>query len=137
MSRDIKKFEQEVYDKWADTYDCSCWAGWIMSWVDNFDGENPKGSSIIDIGCGTGNVLLLLSKRSPLLLAGIDISPKAVTKARNKLSKSSSDIRVGDAESGLPWSDETFDVAVMTAAIHHFPNPEQVLHEVFRVLKPK
>jgi ubiquinone/menaquinone biosynthesis C-methylase UbiE len=137
MPRNIKKFQREVYDKWADTYDQSCWVRWIISWANNFAKEIPENSSIIDIGCGTGDVLLQLTKRTPSLLAGIDISPKAADKAKNRLSQHDPDIKVGDAENHLPWPDKSFDIAVITSTIHHFPNPEKVLHEVSRILKPK
>ena len=45
------------------------------------------------------------------------------------------DLRVDDAEE-LPWKDNTFDVALMTASVHHFPNPDTAVREARRVLKP-
>jgi ubiquinone/menaquinone biosynthesis C-methylase UbiE len=69
-------------------------------------------------------------------LAGIDISPRAIAVAAEKLAGLGADLRVQDAEAGLPWPDRTFDLATMTATIHHFPHPEKVLWEVSRVLKP-
>jgi len=135
--RDIKQFEKDVYDNWANTYDRSIWSSWLNKWVDSFAEDIPQGCSILDIGCGTGAALLRLSKRNPSLLAGIDISPKVIAIAKDKLSGLPADIRVADAESHLPWPDETFDVAIMNAAIHHLPDPEKLLHQVFQVLKSK
>jgi ubiquinone/menaquinone biosynthesis C-methylase UbiE len=135
--RDVKQAEKDVYDNWAGTYDHSFWPVWLDRWVDAFAQDVPEGSSVVDIGCGTGNALLHLSKTNPSLLAGIDISPRSIAVARAKLSGLSVDLRAGDAESDLPWPDETFDVAVMNAAIHHFPEPENVLRQALRVLKPK
>ena len=132
----IKQFERDVYDNWGDAIDRSVWAAWCDRWVDSFAREIPEGSAILDIGCGTGRALLILGKRRPALLAGIDISPRAVDVARDRLSGHNVDLRVGDAETALPWPDETFDVATMTAAIHHFPHPERVVGHAFRVLKP-
>jgi len=57
-------------------------------------------------------------------LAGIDISPKAIAVASEKLAGLGADLRVQDAEAELPWPDETFDAAAMTATIHHFPHLE-------------
>jgi len=135
--KDVKQAEKDVYDNWAGTYDHSFWPVWLDRWVDTFAQDVPEGSSVIDIGCGTGNALWHLSKRNPSLLAGIDISPKSIAVAQAKLSRLPVDLRVGDAESDLSWPDDTFDVAVMNATIHHFPEPENVLHQAFRVLKPK
>jgi ubiquinone/menaquinone biosynthesis C-methylase UbiE len=135
--KDVKQSEKDVYDNWADTYDHSFWPVWLDRWVDAFAQDVPEGSSVIDIGCGTGNALLRLSKRNPSLLAGIDISPKSIVVAKAKLSSLPVDLRAGDAESNLPWPNDTFDVAVMNATIHHFPKPENVLHQAFRILKPQ
>jgi len=135
--RDIKQFEKDVYDSWANTYDRSIWSSWLNKWVDGFADDIPQGCSILDIGCGTGTTLLRLSRKNPSLLAGIDISPKVIAIARDKLSGLPADLRVADAETHLPWPDETFDAAILNAAIHHFPNPEKVLCRVFHVLKPK
>lgn len=132
----IKQFERDVYDKWADGIDRSIWASWCDHWVASFSKEIAEGSAILDVGCGTGRALLILGRRRPALLAGIDISPKAIDVARDRLSGRNVDLRVGDAETALPWPDETFDIATMTAAIHHFPHPERVIGHAFRVLKP-
>lgn len=136
-SKRVKNIEKKVYDKWASSYDKSIWARWIHSWVKSFSKDVPKKSSIIDIGCGTGNVLLQLSKKNPRLLAGIDISPKSIVIAKNKLKNFKTELKVGDAEKKLPWKNKTFNVAVLTSTIHHFPHPEKVLVEVFRILKLK
>ena len=135
--KDIKQSEKDVYDNWANTYDRSFWPLWLDRWVDGFAKDVPEGISILDIGCGTGNALLRLSRKKPPLLAGIDISPKSIVVAKAKLSNLPADLKVGDAESDLPWPNDAFDVAIMTAAIHHVPNPENVLHQAFRILKPK
>ena len=40
-----------------------------------------------------------------------------------------------DAEH-LPFPDDTFDVVYSNGVIHHTPNTQQVVREIFRVLKP-
>ncbi len=132
----VKQFEREVYDHWAEAIDRSVWAPWCNQWVASFARGIPEGSAILDIGCGTGSALLLLAQRRPVRLAGMDISPRAVAAARDKLGGLGADLRVGDAEAGLPWPERIFDVATMIATIHHFPHPENVLRQILRVLKP-
>ena len=77
----IKQFDRDVYDDWGDAIDRSVWASWYDHWVESFAKEIPEVSAILDIGCGTGRALLILTKRRPTLLAGIDISPKASGRA--------------------------------------------------------
>ena len=45
------------------------------------------------------------------------------------------DGRVADAE-GIPYDDNTFDLVVGHAVLHHIPDVELSLREVVRVLKP-
>jgi ubiquinone/menaquinone biosynthesis C-methylase UbiE len=132
----VKQFERDVYDAWAGGIDRSIWAPWCLRWVAGFAREIPEGSAILDIGCGTGNALRLLAAQHPARLAGLDISPKTIETAREKLAGLAVDLRAGDAEAGLPWPEATFDAVTMTATIHHFPEPENVVREVWRVLRP-
>jgi len=132
----VKQFEQDVYDRWADSIDRSVWAPWCDRWVRTFAKETPESSAILDVGCGTGSALRILAARRPSFLAGMDLSPQAVAAARAKLAGLDVDLRSGDVEAGLPWPDGTFDVVTMTAVIHHLPHPEDLLRHVRRVLKP-
>lgn len=135
MTDQIKAFERTVYDRWGARYDRSIWVRWLRTWVKAYASEVPEGSCILDVGCGTGNALAILVERKPVLLAGLDISEGVLKVARRKMLGHAADLRVGDAEN-LPWKDNTFDVALMTATIHHFPNTDRAVREVCRVLKP-
>ena len=81
-----------MYDRWADTIDRSAWAPWCNRWGAGFAQEIPEGSAILDVGCGTGSALLILSARHPTRLSGIDISPRAVAVARSKLAGLNADL---------------------------------------------
>jgi ubiquinone/menaquinone biosynthesis C-methylase UbiE len=135
MIRDVKVFERKIYDKWGERYDRAVWCGWLRSWVKGYEHHVPEGSAILDIGCGTGNALAILAGKGPAALAGLDISEGVLDVARRKISGCKTDLRIGDAEE-LPWRDNMFDVAIMTATIHHFPNPDEAVREARRVLKP-
>ena len=55
--------------------------------------------------------------------------------ARDK-SGEKADLRVGDSEN-LPFDDDTFDMITCTDSFHHYPNSENVLAEIRRVLRPQ
>jgi ubiquinone/menaquinone biosynthesis C-methylase UbiE len=135
MVDNIKAYEREVYDRWGEKYDRSIWVRWLRAWAKGYKRDVPEGGSILDVGCGTGNALAILVERKPMLLAGLDISEGVLNVARRKMLGHATDLRVGDAEN-LPWKDNTFDVALMSATIHHFPNPDTAVREAWRVLKP-
>ena len=100
----------------------------IISRVNNI---NLK--SLLDVGCGTGNILLKLYRNKNIKLYGLDLSEKMIEIAKNKLN-SKIELKVGDAEF-IPWQDNSFEVIICNASFHHYPNPEKVLLEMKRVLK--
>ena len=96
---------------------------------------NSKPKKLLDVGCGTGNVLMKLNTNDDLNLYGLDISEKMIQTARKNLGNKV-ELKVGDSEY-MPWEDNCFDVIVCNASFHHYPNPEKVLLEMKRVLKNK
>lgn len=94
--------------------------------------EKDEKGKLLDVGCGTGNVLckLVNGKRE---LFGIDLSENMVEESKKRMGKDA-DIKVADAEH-IPYKDNTFDTLVCNASFHHYPHPEEVLREMKRVLK--
>ena len=91
--------------------------------------------SVLDIGCGPGTVLSLISTKTDVELYGIDLSPEMTRIAQDRLGRRA-DIRLGDSET-LPWDDNSFDVIISIASFHHFPAPKKSLSEIHRVIKPE
>jgi len=110
---------------------------WHRIILEELKADNQSGD-ILDVGCGTGTLLVDLARAGAALLAGVDLAPKILEVAREKLAAAGAqaDLRAGDAEEPLPWPSESFDVATLTGAFHHFYRPHDVLTEVYRVLRP-
>lgn len=100
------------------------------------EGLNPKeGDKIVDLGCGTGYYLFLLSNLPvKLKLTGFDNDQKAINEAKITLSESIKFV-TGDLQR-MPFKDENFDNAVMSEVLEHVEDDEQVLREAYRILKP-
>lgn len=132
-------WEAGSYDeKWSISFDERCIA-YARDRFEHVAGptRTPYGDSL-ELGCGTGFFTL------NLMLAGIierghvtDLSPGMVEVARRNARALGFDIdgRVADAEQ-LPYANDTFDLVVGHAVLHHIPDVEQALREVLRVLKP-
>ncbi len=132
-------WEATTYDeKWSISFDERCidYARDRFLHVAGADGW-PYGSAL-EVGCGTGFFLLNLKQAGVLEQGHVtDISSGMVEAAQRNASALGFRVegRVADAER-LPYPDQTFDLVVGHAVLHHIPDVEAALREVLRVLKP-
>jgi ubiquinone/menaquinone biosynthesis C-methylase UbiE len=132
-------WEASTYDaKWSISYDERC----IAYARDRFVHVAGRGgwpyARALELGCGTGFFLLNLKQAGVLSEGSVtDISPGMVAAAVANADALGLTVegRVADAES-LPYQDDTFDLVVGHAVLHHIPDVELALREVLRVLKP-
>lgn len=98
------------------------------------------GQRILDIGCGTGILALLLKRQNPdVEVIGIDPDPKALRRAQTKARRAGVSVQFdqGFADE-LPYEGRSFDRVFSSFMFHHLEakDREQTLSEVSRVLKP-
>jgi ubiquinone/menaquinone biosynthesis C-methylase UbiE len=96
---------------------------------------------IIEIGFGPGLAVERLTKTvTKGLVAGIDFSQTMVSTARARnttaIRERRVNLRYGDA-ARLPYDAATFDKAYSIHSIYFWPQPDRVLAEIYRVLKPQ
>ncbi len=103
-------------------------------------GAKP-GETALDLGCGTGDLLLLLKERvgEAGSVAGLDPSEEMLALARRKWEErgfaGEPDLRQGVAEStGFP--DATFDLVTMGWVLRNVGDRNATYREVLRILKP-
>jgi ubiquinone/menaquinone biosynthesis C-methylase UbiE len=95
-----------------------------------------KGGRLLDIGTGPAWLLLKIHNKAPQFrLVGIDSSSAMVTKAKENTAKVESiEIKEGNA-ANVPCPDNSFDIIVSTASLHHWKEPVKGLNEIWRLLK--
>ncbi len=127
--------------------------GWIGSWMLRMmniahrgmyawlirQGAINDGDRVLDIGCGGGKILQILSNLNPNgIIYGIDISEQAVKESikLNEARVASGKVMVKEASvTSIPFEDQFFD-AITAFQTHYFwPSLEQDVKEVWRVLK--
>lgn len=96
-----------------------------------------SGQDVLEIGVGMGADHLEWARSGPRHLAGIDLTPRAVTWTARRLGGYGlkSDLREGDAEN-LPFPDGSFNIVYSWGVLHHSPDTPRAFHEAHRVLRP-
>lgn len=102
--------------------------------------EPRAGHQVLDVGCGTGNLLRTIGEQHPRAeLAGLDPDPKALARAGRKLRRAGLDVRLdrGFAQE-LPYADNSFDRVFSSLMLHHLDSTSKdaLIAEVRRVLRP-
>jgi ubiquinone/menaquinone biosynthesis C-methylase UbiE len=99
-----------------------------------------SGHRILEIGCGTGNLLMAVARRRPgAELIGIDPDPGALRRARRKAARAGVPVALNRAFAGdLPVPDRSIDRVLSSFMLHHLDDDEKVraMREACRVLRP-
>src|SRR5580658_4350650 len=77
----------------------------------------PRGGRWLDLGCGPGGNLALSESFAPRLAVGVDVSPLALSLARQKKPRARW-VRA-DLNNPLPFGDTTFDVVTVFNVLYH------------------
>lgn len=98
------------------------------------------GSSVLDVGCGTGNLAIIMADPAAEVV-GVELSPAMANYARQRMTREKIQnvaIEAGDATQVLAGRPaDTFDLATMVLALHEMPTDARgpVLQEATRVAK--
>lgn len=90
------------------------------------------GTSVLDLGCGTGGFCALAADRGATV-RGVDALPDRIAAARRRVP--AGDFRVGRMEA-LPWAAGSFDVVTGFNSFQYASDVEQALREACRVARP-
>jgi ubiquinone/menaquinone biosynthesis C-methylase UbiE len=93
---------------------------------------------VLDLGCGTGLQTVLVAKRCSAIW-GLDVSPSAIRLAQERALRCGVSHRATFLCSPLELAnlqEESFDRVFSFCVLEHIPNLDQVLTEIYRLLKP-
>ncbi len=95
------------------------------------------GKEVLEVGCGVGSDLIKFAQAGAFVM-GIDLSSRSVFLARERLRLykiKTAQVIEADAES-MPFKENTFDLVFSYGVLHHTPNIEKAISEIYRVTKP-
>ncbi|KAK0616208.1 S-adenosyl-L-methionine-dependent methyltransferase [Immersiella caudata] len=105
----------------------------------------PRGSHVLDAGCGVGHVALRMATQHGLSVSAVDVVPHHVEKARRNVNKSKSKLEGKKVEITVQHADyhhldflpdSLFDGIYTMETLVHATDPESVLAGFFRLVKP-
>jgi ubiquinone/menaquinone biosynthesis C-methylase UbiE len=90
-----------------------------------------RARSVLDVGSGTGRVSRFLQQQRPdLLIEGVE----PIGELREQAQARGTVLHKASAED-LPFNDDSFDVVMSFALLHHVPDPVPVIKEMIRVAR--
>jgi ubiquinone/menaquinone biosynthesis C-methylase UbiE len=92
---------------------------------------------VLDVACGPGIVTAVLAGIARDVVA-LDLTPEMLNKARERCAKAGrTNVHFeGGTADALPFDDASFDAVATRLSFHYFSEPQKVLAEMHRVLKP-
>ena len=93
--------------------------------------------TVADIGCGEATLAIELARGAREVVA-VDRSPEVLARARARLTQAgTTNVRLVEGElESIPLSSETFDLALLSQALHHAASPPAAIREAARILRP-
>lgn len=99
-----------------------------------------EGDRVLDVGCGTGTLLMLIKAQYPQTqVVGLDADQTVLDLAHAKFARAAYDLKlVRGVSSALPFPEGAFDRVVSSLVFHHLTREHKIrtAHEVYRVLRP-
>ena len=103
------------------------------------DFSNCRGKKILEIGCGIGTAAINFIKNGAEYY-GIELSNKSleITKKRLEVYELSANLFLANAEENIDFLEENyFDIIYSFGVIHHSPNPDKIIKNIYKYLKPE
>ena len=132
-----KAVMEKAYARWAPIYDALCRPAFLNGRKAAASAARDVGGRILEIGVGTG--LSFDDYDATTEITGIDMSEPMIARARERLNSGRypfvKDLQVMDAQA-MTFPDATFDCVVGQFVITLVEDPERVLSECARVVRP-
>jgi len=122
MSDLVNWLDRKLYPEHTDNWDDELFRKLIISYI------RPE-HSILDLGAGAGIVSQMNFKGLAEKVCGVDPDPRV--ESNPYLDEG----RVGLGQD-IPYPGESFDIVFADNVLEHIDSPDDVLSEIFRVLKP-
>lgn len=142
--QDKQAFVEGLFTRIAPRYDLmnllmtgGCWRLWQRAF-ERQAGIGP-GDRVLDVGCGTAELSILMAGRRGARVVGIDLSPGMLEVGRRKVERAGLGDRIELSEGNaldLPFADAGFDAVASAFVMRNVADLDRALAEMHRVVRP-
>jgi SAM-dependent methyltransferase len=103
------------------------------------DTTYPRGSAVLEAGCGVGAQTVTLARRSPdARFTSVDVSADSIAESRRRVQRAGlTNVELRQADIlDLPFESESFDHVFVCFVLEHLARPVEALMALNRVLRP-
>jgi ubiquinone/menaquinone biosynthesis C-methylase UbiE len=140
MERDRRtsRVVEPLFRLWSKVYDLPFFQAYYGRVHDRILARAPEQvSSALDVGCGTGELLVKAARRWPQAhLAGLDLSADMLARGRDKDYGGAEVDLVEGSVYAMPFADGSFDLVTNTVSSHFYRDFPAAIAEIARVTAP-
>jgi SAM-dependent methyltransferase len=136
----MSSIDQETADKfansWNNVYNPSVYTEeQFLDWIEPWNKETIEGKTVMELGCGSGALLVHMQHLKPKKLTGIDLGSSVQT--AKKLLGEGANIEQGDLtdHESLLKNFEQQDLCYSIGVIHHLKNPDDGFKSLLKMTK--
>lgn len=140
-----KSGQQGLSQMEATTKDSPEYRAWRKSeltaqFFDNFSADDVEGKDVLDFGCGSGDLSLIVAETGARSVSGTDLEldrvELAVTTAADSPYAEMMHFVPSTSPRVIPFDDNSFDTILCFDVMEHVMEPAEVIAEWTRVLRP-
>ena len=130
----------EAYALWASSYPAHAHNPLMQAEQRAMLGLLPEslhGQAVLDAGCGSGRYMLHALQRGAARVAGVDLSPEMLERARTELAAANAEVELRQGTlTALPIADGWADLAICGLVVGHLEDLRAALAELRRATRP-
>lgn len=137
LERSLPSKNHKMYKIWKDFALHSIQRGVELKKLLNENNIFTDNITILDIGCGEGGILISFARNTNNKVYGIDIDKDRINRVnlRVKENKCHANISIQDGLN-TNFKSNYFDLIICNDVVEHVLNPQTLIKEIYRILKP-
>ena len=97
--------------------------------------QRITGATVLDVGCGQGRLVSTLSCQAAFVY-GVEAHRPSIERAAAQLASRQNVLLLLGTALDLPFDNASLDVVCCAEVLEHVPSPQQLLAELYRVVRP-